>query len=141
MLRVIALSLALTGVLASPAWAAKVDNGPYSPFPEGDPSGDAVKLVQRLNQERFPVLGRGSTAAAIKRLERGTAVGPDGRPLPAEDAAGVKRSEAFTRAGVTGDRPPSHPTFLLALALLLALAGVAFELRGRRVRSRAARAG
>jgi hypothetical protein len=141
MLRVIPLSLALAGLLVSPAWAAKVDNGPYSPFPEGDPSGDAVRLVQHLNQERFPLLDKSSTAAAIKRLKRGTAVAPDGRPLPAEDAAGVKRSQTFTRAGVTGDRPPSHPTFLLVLALLLALAGVGFELRGRRVRARAARAG
>jgi hypothetical protein len=135
MLRVIALSLAIAGLLAAPAWAAKVDDGPYTPFPEGDPTGDAVRLVQHLNQERFPGLGKASTAAAaIKRLERGTAVAPDGRPLPTEDAAGVKRSKAFTRAGVTGDRPPFHPTFLLVLALLLALAGVAFELRGRRFR-------
>src|SRR3954468_19168886 len=141
MLRVVALSLALAGLLASPAWAAKVDNGPYSPFPEGDPSGDAVRLVQRLNQERFPLLDKSSTAAAIRRLERGTAVARDGRPLPTEDAEGVKRSKAFIRAGVTGDRPPSHPTILLVLALLLALAGMAFELRGRRVRARAARAG
>lgn len=139
MVRLAILTLALAALLASPAAAARND-GPYAPFPEGDPSGDALRFVQRLNYARLAEPRVASTATEIERLLHGTAISADGRPLPAEDAKAVAHEAAFRRAGVSraSDRGQTDPKPLLAVALLLAAGGVAFELRGRRVRSRTA---
>ena len=56
--RTAALLVALLIVPAAPAAGASKDDGPYTPFPEGEPTKRAVDFVRKLNAVRPPGPGR-----------------------------------------------------------------------------------
>jgi hypothetical protein len=134
--RALALGAALAALLcatAAPALAAKKDDGPYAPFPEGDPSGDAVRFVERLNQQRAR---QGGAPVSVRQLVKGRSFDRVGGRGP-HGSVDLDRLAPARRAGVSAAASPDRGgllPFALAAALL-ALAALGLELRGRRARS------
>ena len=137
MVRLAILTLALAAVLASPAAGAKRDDGPYAPFPEGDPVQRAVQFVHRLNAERLPPAARRRAARiGVSHLLTGTSLPDPGTTPPDEKAVPKAASTPSRRAGVNGAsgrlRGAALPFALVAA--VLAAAAIGFELRARRRR-------
>jgi hypothetical protein len=139
MLRVTTLAIALVALLASPAAAAPKGDGPYTPFPEGNPLQRAVNYVHQLNSRRVPLHARREAARiGVDKLTKGTSV-PGTGSTPAAEQALPRAASATGRAGVSGGGGGLTAEALpfALLALVLAAAAIGFELRARR---RAARA-
>ena len=136
MLRTTALFVAISAALAAPAAAAPTDDGPYTPFPEGEPTKRAIDFVRELNAVRPPVAGPDSQAPpriTPEQLVKGTHL-PDPGTTPESEKALPTAASPSARANVSaGDDGPAAAALPFALvALLLALAAVGFELRARR---------
>jgi hypothetical protein len=132
--RLTALALAVVALLASPA-AAKKDDGPYSPFPEGDPVQRALEFVHRLNAERLPPAARREAARiGVRHLIKGTSVADPGTTPPEEKVMPREASSPSRRAGVNaGADGPGEAALPFALvAVVLAAAAIGFEIRARR---------
>jgi hypothetical protein len=135
MLRSATLAGALCLVLAASASAARRGDGPYTPFPEGDPGRRAIEFLNKLNSAR----GVGSsteTQALIsrERLTRGTKLPGTGTTPDSEKAVPMAANTPSARAGLSGGgggSPPAVLPFGLA-ALVLAGAAIGFERRARR---------
>src|SRR3954465_8751979 len=108
MARMTALLLAVAALFVPVATAAPPDDGPYAPFPEGDPVQRALDFVRKLNAERLPPAAR-REAARIggEHLAKGTALPGAGAPPPEEEAVPKPASSPSRRAGVSagGDGP------------------------------------
>jgi hypothetical protein len=139
MLRVTTLALTLAALLASPAAAAPKGNGPYTPFPEGDPLQRAVNYVHQLNSRRVPLHARRQAAKiGAEKLTKGTSV-PGRGSTPAAERALPRAASAAARAGVSGGGGGLAADALpfALLAVVLAAAAIGFELRARRRTARA----
>jgi hypothetical protein len=135
MSRTAALLVALLLVPAAPA-AAQKDDGPYTPFPEGEPTKRAVDFVRELNAVRPPVSGNTAHASpriTPQQLAKGTKL-PGPGTTPSSEKALPKAASPSGRAGVNGgdDSPAAAAIPFALVALLLAAAAVGFELRARR---------
>jgi hypothetical protein len=136
MARTAALLAALLLVPVAPAAAARKDDGPYTPFPEGKPTKRAVNFVRELNAVRPPGPGRAaqrSRAITPQQLAKGTKL-PGPGTTPASERALPKAASPSGRAGVNGgdDSPAAAAIPFALVALLLAVAAIGFELRARR---------
>jgi hypothetical protein len=134
MLRLTTLALAIAGLLAAPA-AAKNDDGPYSPFPEGDPVQRAVDFVRKLNAERLPPPVRRQVARIqAQHLIKGTSLPDPGTTPPEEKAVPKPAASPSRRAGVSeADGGPAGAALPFALvAVVLGAAAIGFEIRARR---------
>ncbi len=136
MSRTAALLVALLLVPAAPAAAARKDDGPYTPFPEGEPTKRAVDFVRELNAVRSPAPGQAAPSArriTSQQLAKGTKL-PGPGITPASEKALPKAASPSGRAGVNGgdDSPAAAAIPFALVALLLAAAAVGFELRARR---------
>jgi hypothetical protein len=138
-LRALALGTVIAALLASPAAAATRDDGPYTPFPEGDPKQRALGFIRQLNAERVTgPAAREARAIGLEELARGSTL--DATALQPLDTGTTPKSElgqpkgAFARAGVSeGDGgPPGLAGPLVLLSVLLGIAALGFEFRGRR---------
>ena len=135
MSRTAALLVALLLVPAAPA-AARKDDGPYTPFPEGEPAQRAADFVRELNAIRPPA-SRAAAADArrftVEQLAKGTKL-PGPGTTPSSEKALPKAASPSGRAGVNGgdDSPAAAAIPFALVALLLAAAAIGFELRARR---------
>jgi hypothetical protein len=135
MLRCATLATALCIVLAAPASAAHRDDGPYTPFPEGDPGPRAIEFLNKLNSTRG--LGSSPEMRALisrQRLIEGTKLPGTGTTPKSEEAVPTAANTPSGRAGVSGGgggSPPAVLPFALA-AVVLAGAAIGFERRARR---------
>jgi hypothetical protein len=141
MARTAALLVALLLVPVAPAAAAGKDDGPYTPFPEGEPTKRAVDFVRELNAVRPPAAPRAAASAARitpQQLAKGTKL-PDPGTTPSSERALPTAAAPSARAGVNGgdDSPAAAAIPFALVALLLAAAAVGFELRARRRPARA----
>ena len=134
--RIAALLLTLLVLPAAPAAAAPTDDGPYTPFPEGEPAQRAADFIRQLNALRPPA-SRGAAAATprftAEQLARGKRL-PDPGTTPPSEKALPKAASPSGRAGVSGgdDSPAAAAIPFALVAMLLAAAAVGFELRARR---------
>jgi hypothetical protein len=137
MLRAVALALALAAFAASPAAAAPKDNGPYTPFPEGNPLPRALVYVHQLNARRLPARARRQADKLTpEHLTKGASL-PDPGTTPKDEKALPKAaSSPSRRAGVSagGGGPPAAALPFALLAGVLGAAAIGFELRARRRR-------
>src|SRR4051794_11691134 len=137
MLRAPALALVLAALTASPALAASEDDGPYTPFPEGNPVQRAVDFVHQLNARRLPPAARREAAKlSAKHLTEGTSL-PDPGTTPKDEKALPKAtSSPSRRAGVSagGDGPAAAALPFALLAGVLGAAAIGLEVRARRRR-------
>jgi hypothetical protein len=134
MLRCATLVTVLCVVLAAPASAARRDDGPYTPFPEGDPGPRAIEFLNKLNAARGP--GSTTETRALitrERLIRGTKLPGTGTTPESEKAVPTAANTPSARAGLSGGGggPPAVLPFALA-AVVLAGAAIGFERRARR---------
>src|SRR4051794_24771578 len=126
MVRLMTLALAIAAVVSAPA-AAKTDDGPYSPFPEGDPVQRAVDFVRKLNAERLPSPVRREVARIqAEHLIKGTSLPDAGTTPPDEKAVPKPASSPSRRAGVSGgDDGPAGAALPFALvAVVLGAAAI-----------------
>jgi hypothetical protein len=137
MLRAVALALALAALAASPAAAASKDDGPYTPFPEGNPVKRALGFVHELNARRLPAPARREAAKlSVKHLTKGASL-PDPGTTPKDEKALPKAASSPSgRAGVSaaGGGPAAAALPFALLAGVLGAAAIGFELRARRRR-------
>jgi hypothetical protein len=139
MLRATTLAMALVALLASPAAAAPKGDGPYTPFPEGDPLHRALNYVHQLNDQRVPLHARRQAGKiGAERLTKGTSV-PGTGSTPAAEKALPRAASAASRAGVSGGGGGLAADALpfALLAVVLAAVAIGFELRARRRTARA----
>ena len=137
MLRAVALALALAALTASPAAAASKDDGPYTPFPEGNPVQRALDYVHQLNAQRLPAPARRQAdKLSLEHLSKGASL-PDPGTTPKDEKALPKAaSSPSKRAGVSagGGGPAAAALPFALLAAVLGAAAIGFELRARRRR-------
>jgi hypothetical protein len=137
MLRALALALVLAVLAASPAAAASKDDGPYTPFPEGNPVRRALDFVHQLNTERLPAPARRQAAKLTpEHLSKGASL-PDPGTTPKDEKALPKASSSPSRrAGVSagGAGPAAAALPFALLAGVLGAAAIGFEIRARRRR-------
>src|SRR4051794_16511299 len=127
MLRLSALTLAVAVLLAAPAPAATTNDGPYAPFPEGDPVQRALDFVRKLNAERLPPAARREAARiGVEHLAKGTALPDAGSTPPEEKAVPKPASSPSRRAGVSAadDGPAGAALPFALLAVVLAAAAI-----------------
>src|SRR3954452_5349695 len=136
MARMTALLLVVAALFAPAATAAPPDDGPYAPFPEGDPVQRALDFVRKLNAERLPPAARRAAARiGAQHLQEGTRLPDPGTTPPEEKAVPKARAKSPSgRAGVSGgDDGHGEAALPFALvAVVLAAAAIGFELRARR---------
>jgi hypothetical protein len=137
MLRALALALALAALAASPAAAASKDDGPYTPFPEGNPVQRALDYVHQLNARRLPARARPQAAKlSVEHLTKGTSLPDPGTTPKNEKALPKAASSPSGRAGVSagGGGPAAAALPFALLAGVLGAAAIGFEVRARRRR-------
>jgi hypothetical protein len=137
MLRALALALALAALAASPAAAASKDDGPYTPFPEGNPVQRALEYVHQLNARRLPAQARPQAAKlSVEHLTKGTSLPDPGTTPKNEKALPKTASSPSGRAGVSagGGGPAAAALPFALLAGVLGAAAIGFEFRARRRR-------